>query len=295
MSAFPFTIFDADVRLFTVGPEGEIEDEVWIGGCAETLEIQGERDEMRVEYPGRGSAVVRHGEERWRISMSNVRTVQAGKEWVQPVEIERDREYALVCIWWDIDLRVWLKECYLGVKGQPPSLSPQNIFQQLAFTAEDRISVAGSTTAPRFDLVRNGRVIHVAPDGRRTLIYLYDGGRRTFLPTSRFSAPMAAITGAGPNLSITIGGFTALTANATGITIGRLYGKGTRLQETPRLEFFSGQQRVASLSRGTLAVPQVREQPATPEVSDDVEFHAAAWLFSLTFRRAVAPEFKERP
>jgi hypothetical protein len=295
MSAFPFTIFEADVRLFTVGPEGEIEDEVWIGGCAETLEIRGERAEMRVEYPGRSAAMIRHGDESWRITLSNVRTVQVGKDWVQTPEIEHDREYALVIVWWDTGQRLWLKECYLGVKGQPASLSPQNIFQQLTFAAEQRVPVGGSVTAPRFDLVRNGSVIHVAPDGRRTLIYRYDGARRVFLPTTRFSAPMAQITSAGASLTVTIGGFTALTGNASGITVGRLIAKGgTRLQETPRLEFFSGIERVASLSCGSLVVPRAREATSS-EASDDVEFNPVTWLFSLTTRRAVAPEFIERP
>jgi hypothetical protein len=292
-SVHPFTIYEAEVRLFAVGADGEIDTEEWLGGCAESLEIEGEYETLPVEIPGRPRPRIHHLAESWRVRMTNVRTIETGNT-PRTVRIRRNQEYALVAIWWDEQERAWLKQCFLGVKGQPPALTADNIFQRLAFDAEEMIALAGSGARPEFDLIRNGEVWYVDAGGR-TLFYRYDGAARVFTATADADPDEAEIIESGDDITITIGGAVALEATADGIETGEIVAEGgTLLTDLPRLEFWSGNTRTASLSVAHFVVPSLLESDAAPGASSTVDFYTPDWLFSLTSARAVAPEFNER-
>lgn len=295
MSAHPFTIFEAEVRLFTVTSEGEIDARQWIGACVETLEIEPEYEELAVQYPGCRHARTYHADESRRITMTNVAAIDTAPP-ARTVQLERNREYALVVVWHDREAGFWLKRCFLGVKAQPAALTAQNIYQRLRFTAEDDIEIAGSGTRPAFDLVRHGEVFYVGDDGERVLFYRFDALTRDFTATPEADADLAEIVVASSGeLTITIGGAEALMAGATGVEVGRIIATGgTLLADRPRLEFYTGSTRCASLSADRFVAPSLRESAIAPGASANVEFFNPGWLFSFTGARAVAPEFFER-
>lgn len=143
------------------------------------------------------------------------------------------------------------------------------------------------------DRIRLGQV-YLVQDGRRTLLYLYSLGARRFTPIG--DTTQASIhDGQADLVTIAIGGETVLSATPAGVEVtGEIVALGgSALADDPRLEFWVGSVRCASLSAARLAVADVLESGAAPTGGRNMAMGLDEWMFSFTGHRAVAPEFIE--
>lgn len=141
--------------------------------------------------------------------------------------------------------------------------------------------------------IRIGQVYYFDAGGLRTPLYTYDLRTRRF---QRIGEAPAVIDDSDPAITrISIGGYEALTATAERTLAGEFIGLGdTVLEDTPRLEFWVGSIRCASLSVQRLAVADLRESAQPDKHERQMAFGMSEWFLSFGGSRAVAPSFHER-
>lgn len=296
----PFIVYQADFRVFTVDADGDPLARQFIGGSADEIEMSGEFVPRRVQYHGRARATEYHEDEMWSITVGNVRAVDYSGTAAPPRQV-RNRELAIVVVWFDGELGLWVKRCYLGVKEQPAHIEKRHLQQTLRYSAEEMREIAGTGAKPDFSLIRQGEVFYIGEEGEQILLYTYDPATRTFTEVDGDSIPALAeiATGVAGELTIEIGGDEALFANVDGVRAGEWLAVGGSFLEAnaARLEFWLGAKRCASVSVDQVAAPSLNEQASSP--NSGVEFYNPDWLFSLAtdgayalnfFDRAVAPE-----
>lgn len=293
----PFTIYQADVGLFTVDSAGLALSQVWIGEGQERLMLDGEFRERVVEYHGRPSAQIYHEAESHTIEIGNVwqhdQSTGVGR---MPV-LNRNQRYALVIVFFDDEARVWTKLLYSGVTAQPLHLDGVAVEQTLRLKAETLLQVTGIGAKPDLTFGYYGTVVYRNGD-ESVPLFTYDFSTHTFTVIDPDLLPgRADLDLSTPGeFTISIGGQVALHATSTGVEVRELVASGgTFIDESPRLEFKRGT-RTASLSQtGRFAVANAIEQSSAPApaLSDDFETGNPSWLFSISGPTAFAPEFLE--
>jgi hypothetical protein len=143
------------------------------------------------------------------------------------------------------------------------------------------------------DRIRIGQVYYFDAAGRRTPIYTYDRDTRRFQRIA--DAPALIDDSDAAAVRIAIGGQDALIATADRTVAGEFIAVGgSELADLPRLEFWVGAVRCASLSVHRLAVADLRESVRPDGDERQIAFGMRDWIFSLGDKRAVAPSYRER-
>ncbi len=285
----PFTLLEAEFALFTVDADDQPLAEAYSGGCVDKSTLDGERKEVRLEYPGMPYGQVFHADEVHSIVLENLwlhEQMDGGLS--QMPALARNGRYQLAIVWQDLDALVWAKRIYTGVKAQPNRVDDSR--QTLRLVAERLYEYAGTGMAPDVTAALPGTVVYV--DGaQRVDLYYYLGDAYSALLAPGWAEIDFSVTGA---VTVRIGGDVALVAVA-----GQLHATefvalgGTFLDEEPRLEWWLGGVRLASLGQsGVLAMADIIEQGAAP-VLDGFEHDNPGWLFSLAGSKAYAPAFVE--
>jgi hypothetical protein len=253
----PFIIEEADIRLKIGDENGE---EVWIGGCAKGLKLNGEFEDRPIEIPGDPFAEVQQVNENHTIEMENVWLMKTdGPDLPIMPLMQRGRVFVLVIDWVDEESGNQNRRVYQGVSWRAQRIG-EVAMQNVTFRAK------AMAEYPGFETIYYVSGLKVVP------VYRYHPTTETF--TSLDDTGLAEIRPATGKVEIFIDNVRALLADADKVLIDQLQAWGiTTVPISPRLEFVLNS-RVASLT-------QAGELVAGNCYEDDAMFAAAS---GLTFK-----------
>lgn len=284
-----FSVLDATVAIYETD-----ENDVPVGDpvklLADSLAVEPRVQNIPVLEHGRAFSGERCVDVSWSVVMQRPRTITltgastARVQW----EPQRNVRYALVVVWHDVVRAVWEKQVFLGVTGAHASLDGANILSAIPLRAERRLTpTAGKATTPDFSISHQGDLRYVAADGTRTVLYTISDGQFTVVD-SGLLATRATVTVDGSEMTVHFGSDAhVLTATATELNVTEIVSMGATFGETlPRVEFYSGNTRVASLdATGALHVASLTESATEPDEATgelDIRTTDDEWLFTLT-------------
>ena len=300
MDQTPLTLRDASTGLFLVDENDVPNAQVWLGLNAERLTLEGTYKERVLQYPGVPYGQAHQEDEDHTIELQLVWLHDVSTGAARMPTLVRGVRYQFVCVWSDPEAGVWTRRVYTGVTAQPNRI--EDFTQTIKLRAEQMFEFAGTGTAPLVVAALPGVVTYVNGFARLNL-YHYDFITDSYAPIDAgmlVGRALIDLTVSG-QCTITFGGtdsipgVPALHATAALCQVKHLAATGgTFLDVSPRLEWYRGTTRAASLSAtGVLAVANAHEQPAQPAVSDDFVAASGSWLFSISGARAYAPDFAE--
>jgi hypothetical protein len=296
----PFTQWEADVVVYQSDMFGNVagNDAVWLGGTVNKSNFQDGYKTEEANQSGVPVPNMRQLEEQHVIELENVWMVQvaAGPAFAAPT-IPRDQFYAVVIIWTDEETGVWVKRVYAGVELRELSMgSDSEVFvQKLRIEGGVMQQTCGilAESVPSEDATILGMVRYVSPREQVDL-YTFDFTN----PQEGFQvinpAALAGRGSIGPGTSsgyqISVAGAVALEIYAGGhVSVNQVVGIGGSYvynNAIPRMEFYAGSSRIASLSAaGELGIPAFIEADADPGISGAFWLgDGETWLASLAPR-----------
>ncbi|GEM_PF-5957054 len=288
-----FIVLEAELAFYISTAGDEPVGEAYLGGVADRLIIEDEFKERQVQTHGVAYGGQYHEDEQHLIELENVWMWDWNSTDPRMPQITRNQRLIMVAVWYDNDTRAWAKRTFYGVTAFHQRI-PGDAKQILRFHAERFTPAQGYGDKP--DLLPADYGIVRYRDGSTTSdVYFYDPQSHLYTPTG--GVPYAVFTRNATTFSIAINEVLALRAvNGTGLHVvtltaaGATYGSGR-----PRIEFYSGGTRMASLTEeGELIVPDVTEQDTAP-AGTGFDFYDTGghWLASLRAGRAYAPAFIE--
>lgn len=293
----PFIVYDADVYLYRVDANGEPVEQVYLGGCSESISMEQTLSPRRLEYHGRVYARERHDDEEHMVELKNVWLNDRSQVHARmPAGHGRNLVYALVIIWKDEDAGAWTKRTYRSATCRGQRIE-ESTYQVLRFRAESLVESAGDLASgdPAIAPGQSGTVRYL--NGEESVdLYTYDADTHILTALDEaLLAGRAEILVDDASLEILFAGVPALFANTAATSIVHLVATGsTFLDSTPRLEFYLGTARVASLGAdGTLVVINLAEQGNPALVDFEFLSGAGDWLFSLMAPGSFFPEIRE--
>lgn len=296
----PFIIQDAHVYLYTVDAADAPLLAVYLGGCAETIQLEQTLVPRRLEYHGLRYAREKHDDEEHLIEIKNVwlhdRSTATPR---MPAGHARNVRYALVIIWEDDEAGVWTKRTYYGATARGQRIE-DSTYESLKFRAESLIESAGTLeTGDPSALPGVSGVVRYIGDVEVVDLYDYDADTAAFTVIDpALLAGRAEVHVEAGFAEIFFNGVPALYATTASTAITRLIATGsTILDQVPRLEFRLMQARVAALGAdGTLVVINLAEG-GNPELGADFEFRTSEneWLFSFNAPKSFFPQIREVP
>jgi hypothetical protein len=283
----PFTQWEADVVVYQSDMFGNVagDDPVWLGGTVNKSNFQDGYKTEEANKSGVPVTIMRQLEEQHVIDLENVWMVQvaAGPAFAAPA-IPRDQFYAVVIIWTDEETGVWVKRVYAGVELRELSMgSDSEVFvQKLRIEGGVMQQTCGvlAESVPSEDATILGVVRYVSP-GEQVDLYTFDfcnpqGGFQVINPAVLPGrAAMGPATPSGYQISVA--GAVAMEIDGSGQVsvngVTCLGGSYVCANSVPRLEFYAGLSRIASLSAtGELGVAGFFEADADPDIA------GAFWL-----------------
>lgn len=291
-----FTIWEADFSIYIEQTTGGYSGSpLFSGGCAEKIDIERRYERMAIRSPGYPFARQYAQDESHAVKIENVWSWSDGEipDW------SRWDRYVLTFVWYDEDKRAWAKVSFHGVTLPEDGIGGQNaIMQSVRFMAEQRTPIK-TGTGDRPDLMpieMPAEVWYVSASERRRL-YLYDDDLMQFdAIDSSLLASRATLSIAAGECDIRFGsGAPVLTANAAALTASDFLGVQTFVDTLPKLEFWRGPFRVASVgSDGTVAANDIFERSTDPDNAGDLVIKdGSSWLFSIGRTGIYAPQFVE--
>ncbi len=258
-----FTLFEADVSLYPAGPGDEpaLDTPVWIGACAERLRISGdfivaETRPVGRRYPKRHPLVLQH-------------QISIGRVWVQEWDTletfnPTNGRFVLDIVWWQENVGavadeedLWKRRTYYGVTIRQDELESNDLnstagqfSENQVFDAEYYVETGGSGTPPALSATIPMRVDYRGADGTVTL-YTYDPDTKLFTETAAgITAGRASINYGGASTTILFGAFPSLQLNSGEVLYASfMAGAAPTITDQPRLEFWRGNARLATLVR----------------------------------------------
>lgn len=296
----PFTQWEADIVVYQSDMYGNVagDDPVWLGGTVNKSNFQDGYKTEEANKSGMPVTNMRQLEEQHVIELENVWMVQisAGPVFAAPA-IPRDQFYAVVIIWTDEETGVWVKRVYAGVELRELSMgSDSEVFvQKLKIEGGVMQQTCGvlAESVPSEDATFLGVVRYVSPREQVDL-YTFDfcnpqGGFQVINPAVLLGrAAMGPATPCGYQISVA--GAVALEIDGGGqVSVNQVIGIGGSYvynNAVPRLEFYAGSSRIASLSAaGELGIPAFIEADADPDISGAFWLgDGEMWLASLAPR-----------
>ena len=293
----PFTQWEADIVIYRSDIFGNVsgQEPVWLGGAINKSNFQDGYKTEEANQSGVVVTIMQQLEEQHVIDLENVWMTQiaAGPMFTTPA-IPRDQFYAAVIIWTDWETGVWVKRVYAGIQLRELSMgSDSQVFlQKLRIEGGVMQQTCGilSEAAPSEDATILGVVRYVSP-GEQLDLYTFDftnpqGGFQVINPAA-LSGRAAMGPANPPGYQISVAGAVAMEIYAGGqVSVNRVIGIGGSYvcnNAVPRLEFYAGSGRIASLSAtGELGIPAFIEADTDPDISGAFWLgDGETWLASL--------------
>ena len=288
-----FTIWEAEFAIYHEQDGDYIDPAIYAGGCAEKIEVSRKYERIPIRRPGSKFAQQYPHDESHEVHIQNVWTWDDGMmpDW------GRWERYVLVVRWFDRDTGAWAKLTWYGVTLPEDKLDGvDGIMQDLPLAAEQRTTILSGLNSPP-DLEPQPLVYevwYVASSERRKL-YVYDGVSSFVVVDPTLLSGRASITAVGDALQFSIASTLAMTASPSSLSVAEILGIQTFVDEFPKLEFWSGKRRLASLGYdGVLAVPDIFEASAPLGNPGGMTIRLnGQWLFTLGRNGMTAPELVE--
>ena len=272
----PFSQWEADIAVYLSDASGNVAAgaaPVWLGGTPSKSNFSDGFKQEEANISGQPGVNIQHLEETHGIELENVWMARADQpvDGVIPVEVlglDRNQFYSIAIIWTDEETGVWVKRVFYGVKLPELSMSTENqvMAQKMKFEGGTMLQTAGTAQQmPNEGVAIYGRVLFVNALGQATDIYNYDFGTRVFSPVPP-GISGDSVGWDGSESEITVAGMVALIVTEAGqVQVEQLTAIGGTYNSAPRLDFYAGASRIASVSAaGVLAATSFHETHADP-------------------------------
>lgn len=301
MASAAFSQWECEVVLYRADEQGRSTGEVeWLGGCENKMQIGQGYAEERADRSGDPYARNQQLEE--------VHTIELEALWLSRYEsagvirnpvLARNQRFVAVLVWIDDETGVWHKRSYFGVEIGELSLSSENEYftQRTPMRAGWFVPQNGRLPEMPGLLPAGGGIVRYFSSGAAVDLFSYDFGTEQFTELSP-SAGKFTIAGAGGGyvLRLLVGGVVALGIGSDGVAhvAALIASGGSYASGLPRVEFFNGSLRVATLTAaGVLAVPSFFETATAPALTEDFVFSDGAWRLSFGNAGAYAPAIED--
>lgn len=286
-----FTQWECEMAAWAADADGwPLDVLLWLGGCVNRSDFtQGFADE-RAERSGIPFPDLKMLEEEHRVTLENLWGQRTDEEPYVTPGVSRDARAVVVFLWVDEDSGFWVKRTYYNAQFNPFVFSSENeVFEQkIEMRAGWMFEERGKLVDGRPTLTAGAvAVVRYVSISENLPLYTYAMGSGLFTavaPTAGRATIAAGVD--GPHVfTIKFNGTKALAIKADGtLHLGSVTAiGGTFVSTLPRLDFYVGAQRIASLSSaGELATPTLQgDTAANPGLLEDFELSDGSWRASL--------------
>jgi hypothetical protein len=283
------TLLEATISLYPTAADGSalLAYPIWIGAGAENLRLSDSVIEAETRETGSADPVVDILGRQHEIEIGRIWKLSPRSEsfhFGKGAPVLAGQKFVLLIGWQDPRApRGWVERTYYGATPRTDSRASEGVLQfteTQGFRAEAMQERTGTGTYTVGEPLAPSMMVRWVKGREQLNLFTYDAGTHTFTETVAGIATGRATLAVTPHFQAHIESTLAMEVTSSGVlNVGELVEVGAiAAVDSPRLEFWRGEVRMAILSKtGTLRVLEALEEAPSPG-SDRFEFYTGSTL-----------------